>query len=101
MKLRRTMKAQSPKKKEKERNKKKNEEEEEDLDLVRPEDMQQDENQGPRTLMCPFEALRRGPWLTYGKTKVYVQIFSPKKKKKTIKNPTEPGIIFVTHGPSP
>ena len=28
--------------------------------------------------------------------------FQPKKKKKkTIKNPTEPGIIFVTHGPSP
>ena len=43
---------------------------------ARPEDMQQEEHQGPRTLMCPFEALRRGPWLTYGKTKVYVQISS-------------------------
>ena len=40
--------------------------------MVRPEDMQQDEHQGPMTLMCPFETLRRGPWLTYGKTKVYV-----------------------------
>ena len=59
MKLRRTMRAQSPKKKEKERNN--NKKEEEDLDLVRPDDMQQDEHQGPRTLMCPFEALRRGP----------------------------------------
>ena len=69
------MKAQSPKKKEKERNKKRkkeDKEEEEDLDLVRLENMQQDEYQGPRTLMCPFEALRRGPWLTYGKAKVYV-----------------------------
>ena len=75
--------------------------EEKDLDLVRPEDMQQDEHQGPMTLMSPFETLRRGPWLTYGKTKVYVYIFSPQKKKKTIKNPTETGIIFVTHGPSP
>ena len=37
MKLRRTMKAQSPKKKEKERNN--NKKEEEDLDLVRLEDM--------------------------------------------------------------
>ena len=78
MKLRRTMKAQSPKKKEKERNKKRI--------SVRPEDMQQEEGsrsgqricnkknqpQGPRILMCPFEALRRGPWLTYGKVKVYV-----------------------------
>ena len=41
-------------------------------------DMQQDEHQGPRTLMCPFEALSRGPWLTYGKAKVYIQIFSKK-----------------------
>ena len=41
--------------------------------LVRPknmqqgsrlEDMQQEEHQGPRTLMCPFEALKRGSWLT-------------------------------------
>ena len=64
---------------------------------VRPEDMQQDEHQGPRTLMCPFEALRRGPWLTYGKAKVYVQISS----KKTIKIPAKLGIIFVTHDPSP
>ena len=45
MKLRRTMKAQSPKKKEKERNnnnkKRKRKKEEECLDLVRPENMQQ------------------------------------------------------------
>ena len=56
---------------------------------VRPEDMQQDEHQGPWTLMCPFESLRKGPWLTYEKAKVYVQISSKKL-----------GIIFVTHGPS-
>ena len=66
MKLRKTMKAQNPKKKEKERNNNNNnnnnnKEEEEDLDSVRQEDMQQEEHQGPRTLMCPFEALRRGP----------------------------------------
>ena len=75
--------------------------EEKDLDLIRPEDIQQDEHQGPRTLMCPFEALRRGPSLTYGKTKVYVQIFNQKKKKKAIKNPAKLGIIFVTYGSSP
>ena len=46
--------------------------------------------------MCPFEALRRGPWLTYGKVKVYVQISS----KKPLKNQARSGIIFVTHGPS-
>ena len=39
----------------------------------------------PRTLICPFEALRRGPWLTHGKTKMYVQISS----KKAIKNPAK------------
>ena len=61
------------------------------------EDTQQEEHQGPRTLMCPFEALRRGPWLTYGKAKVYVQISS----LKAIKNPAKIGIFFVTHGPSP
>ena len=44
--------------------------------------------------MCPFEALRKGHWLTYGKTKVYVQISS----KKPLKNPTKLGVIFVTHG---
>ena len=62
----------------------------EDPYLVRLEDMQQEEgsrsnkrtcskknqHQGPRTLMCPFEALRRGPWLTHGKAKLYVQISS-------------------------
>ena len=64
---------------------------------VRPEDMQQDKHQGPWTLMCPFESLRKGPWLTYEKAKVYVQISS----KKAIKNPTKLGIIFVTHGSSP
>ena len=42
--------------------------------------------------MCPFEALRKGHWLTYGKTKVYVQISS----KKPLKNPTKLGVIFVT-----
>ena len=47
----------------------------------RLEDMQQEEHQGPRTLMCPFETLRRGPWLTHGKTNMYVQIPSQKKKK--------------------
>ena len=83
MKFRRTMKAQSPKKKKKKKEiiiiiiiiKKK----EEDLGQarghaarisVRPkdmqqgsrsEDMQQEEHQGPRTLICLFEALRRGP----------------------------------------
>ena len=59
MKLRKTMKAQNPKKKEKERNNNNNNKEEEDLDSVRQEDMQQEEHQGPRTLMCPFEVLRR------------------------------------------
>ena len=33
----------------------------------RSEDMQQEEHQGPMTLMCPFEALKRGPWLTHRK----------------------------------
>ena len=61
------------------------------------EDMQQEEHQGPRTLMCPFETLRRGPWLRYGKANVYVQI----SNKKAIKKPAKLGIIFVTHGPSP
>ena len=79
------MKAQSPKKKEKERNNNNNNKEE-DPDLVRPEGMQQEEgsrsgqricskknqHQGPRTLMGPFEALRRGAWLTHGKKKMYV-----------------------------
>ena len=55
---------------------------------IRPKDMQQEEHQGPRTLMCPFEALRRGPWLTHGKTKMYVHIPS-QKKKKAIKNPAK------------
>jgi len=45
MKLRRTIKAQSPKKKEKEINNN-NKKEEEDLDLVRPEDMQQGSQSG-------------------------------------------------------
>ena len=39
----------------------------------RLEDMQQEEHQGPRTLMCPFETLRRGPSLTHGKTKMYAK----------------------------
>ena len=43
-----------------------------------------------------FEPLRRGPWLTHVKTKMYVQISS----KKAVKNPAKPSIIFVTHGPS-
>ena len=64
MKLRKTMKAQNPKRKEKERNNNNNNnnnnnKEEEDLDSVRQEDMQQEEHHGPRTLMCPFEVLRR------------------------------------------
>ena len=45
---------------------------------VRLDDMQQNEHQGPRILMCPFEALRRGSWLTYWKAKVYIQISSKK-----------------------
>ena len=60
--------------------------------------MQQDEHQGPKTLMCPFEALRRGSWLTYGKAKVYDQISS---KKKSLKNLAKSGIIFETNGLSP
>ena len=65
---------------------------EEDPNLVKLEDMQQEEgsrsgqricskknqHQGPRTLMCPFEALRRRPWLKHGKAKMYVQISSKK-----------------------
>ena len=39
----------------------------------RLEDMQQEEHQGPRTLMFPFETLRRGPSLTHGKTKMYAK----------------------------
>ena len=88
MKLRKTMMAQSPTKKEKERNNN-NKKRRRGPRLgqarghaarisIKLEDMQQDEHQGPRTLMCPFEALRRGPWLTYGKAKVYVQISSKK-----------------------
>ena len=63
--------------------------------MVRLEDMQQEEgsqsgqricskknqHQGPRTLMGPFETLRRGAWLTHRKTKVYVQISSKKPLK--------------------
>ena len=62
---------------------------EEDLGLVRGQAARisvrpEDEHQGSRTLMCPFEGLRRGHWLTNGKTKMYVHIFS----KKTVENPT-------------
>ena len=39
----------------------------------RSEDMQQEEHQGLRTLMCLFEALRREPWLAHGKTKMYAK----------------------------
>ena len=93
MKLRRIMKAQSSKKKKKERNNNNNNNNKRlgprlgqakghaTRILVKPEDMQQEEHQGPKTLMCPFEALRRGPWLTYGKAKVYVQISSKKPLK--------------------
>ena len=70
MKLRKTMKAQSPKKKEKKRERNNNNKEK--RKGSRLEDMQQKEHQGPRTMMCLFEALRRGPWLTHGKTKMYV-----------------------------
>ena len=59
----------------------------------RLEDMQQEEHQGPRTLMYPFEALKRGPWLTHGKNQDIC--------KKPLKIQQKPGIIFVTHGPSP
>ena len=82
MKLRRTMKAQSPKKKKKERN---NNNKKRGRGprlgqvgghiariLVRLKDIQQDGHQGPKTLMCPFEALRREPWLTYGKALVHI-----------------------------
>ena len=51
------------------------------------EDMQQEEHQGPRTLMCPFEALRRGPWLTHGKTKMQKAIKNPTKSKYYLCNP--------------
>ena len=92
------MKAQSPKKKEKERNNNNNKEKKKRIS-VWPEDMQQEkgswlgqricskknQHQGPRILMCPFETLRRGPWLIYGKTKVYVQISSKKPLKKSSK----------------
>ena len=50
MKLRRTMKAQSPKKKEKERNNNNNNKE--DLDLVRLEDMQQEEGSQSSQRTC-------------------------------------------------
>ena len=67
---------------------------------ARPEDMQQEEgswlgqricskknqHQGLRILMCPFEALIRGPWLTHVKTKMYVQISSKKKLLKIQQN---------------
>ena len=59
----------------------------------RLEDMQQEEHQGPRTLMYPFEALKRGHWLTHGKNQNIC--------KKPLKIQQKPGIIFVTHGPSP
>ena len=32
------------------------------------------QHQDPKTLMCPFKTLKRGPWLTHGKAKVYIQI---------------------------
>ena len=32
------------------------------------------QHQDPMTLMSPFKALKRGPWLTHGKAKVYIQI---------------------------
>ena len=67
--------------------------------MVKLEDMQQEEgsqsgqrtsskknqHQGPRTLMCLFEALRRGPWLTHGKAKVIFRfpVKAIKKSNKT------------------
>ena len=85
MKLRRTMKAQNPKKKEiiiikiKGRQPRIDQAKGHPARVsIRPKDMQQEEHQGPRTLMCPFEALRRGPWLTHLKTKMYIQISSKK-----------------------
>ena len=85
------MKAQIPKKKEKEINSNNNKEKKKRIS-VWPEDMQQEkgsrlgqricskknQHQGLRILKSPFETLRRGPWLIYGKTKVYVQISSKK-----------------------
>ena len=35
-----------------------------------------------------------------GKPRCMFRFSAQKKKKKTIKNPTEPGIIFVTYSPS-
>ena len=66
MKLRRIMKAQSPKKKKKERNNNNN-----NNKRLGPR-LGQAKGHATRTLMCPFEALRRGPWLTYEKAKVNV-----------------------------
>ena len=85
MKLRRIMKAQSPKKKENKEMiiiiKKKRR----GSRLGQRTCSKKNQHQGPRILMCPFEALRRGPWLTYGKAKVYVQISSKNLLKKSSK----------------
>ena len=76
MKLRRIMKAQSPKKKKKEINNNNNKEKKKKRISVKPK-----EHRGLRTLICPFEALRRRPWLMYGKPR-WMFRFS---RKKTIK----------------
>ena len=50
------------------------------------EDMQQEEHQDLKTLMYLFETLRRGPWLTYEKTKMYA---------KAIKNPAKNQVLSL------
>ena len=74
MKLRRTMKAQSPKKKEKERYNNNNKEKKRRIP-IRLEDMQRGSWSDQRT--CSKKNQHQGP--------IYVQIFS----KKAIKNPTK------------
>ena len=96
MKLRRTMKAQNPKKKEKERINNNNKEKRKGSRPgqrkdpgqargripIRPKDMQQEEGSQSDQGIC---------------SKMYVHI----SNKKPLKNPTKLGIIIVTHGPSP
>ena len=76
MKLRRAMKAQSPKKKEKERNNKEK----------RRESQSEDMQQGSSQRICNKKNQHQSP--------MYVQISRKKNPANKI------GIIFVTHGPS-
>ena len=44
----------------------------ESMSFLENDQTNKSQHQGPRTMMCPFKDLRRGPWMTHGKAKVYV-----------------------------